>query len=116
MADEKLGKIEISPNVVATIARHAVLSSYGVVGLAPRNVADGLVKAFQSESNRGIQVHFKQDKIIIDVYVVIEYGTRISSVARSIMNVVKYSVERALEVSVEQVNVHVQSLRVSNPD
>lgn len=116
MADGQLGKIEISPNVVATIARHAVLSSYGVVGLAPRNIADGLVKAFQSEHNRGIQVHFKQDKIIIDVYVVIEYGTRIASVARSIMNVVKYSVERALEVPVEQVNVHVQSLRVSNPD
>jgi uncharacterized alkaline shock family protein YloU len=32
------------------------------------------------------------------------------------MNVVKYTVERALGVPVAQVNVHVQGLRVSNAD
>ncbi len=114
--ENQLGKVEISPNVVATIARHAVLSSYGVVGMAPKNIADGFVQAFQSESSRGIEVHLQGDEIVIDVYVIIEYGTRISSVAHSIMNVVKYNVERALGVPVRCVNVHVQSLRVSSPD
>ncbi len=111
-----LGKIEISPNAVATIAKHAVVSSYGVVGLASKNIADGLVKAFQPPSFQGIDVHLLDDRIVIDIYVIIEYGTRISSVAHSIMNVVKYSVERALDIPVERVNVHVQSLRVSDPD
>ena len=47
MAEEKtsLGRIHISPNAVATIAYHATLESYGVVGLAPKNIADGLVKS-----------------------------------------------------------------------
>ncbi len=109
-----LGKIEISPNVVVSIARNAVQSSYGVVGFAPKNITEGL--KFQRENQRGIQVYIHDDRITIDVYVVIEYGTRISSVAHSIMNVVKYSVERALGIPVERVNVHVQSLRVSSPD
>ncbi len=116
MTEETLGKIEISPRVVETIARHAVLSSYGVVGMAPRNIADGLVRALQRESHQGIDVRLQEDQVTIDVFVMIEYGTRISSVAHSIMNVVKYSVERALGIPVKCVNVHVQSLRVSSPD
>jgi uncharacterized alkaline shock family protein YloU len=50
---------------------------------------------------------------MIDLFVVIEYGTRISTVANSIKHVVKYQVEKALEMPVVQVNVHVQALRVS---
>ena len=55
-------------------------------------------------------------QIIIDVYVIVEYGTRIVAVARSVMNVVKFSVERALGVPVAEVNVHVEGLRVSDID
>jgi uncharacterized alkaline shock family protein YloU len=110
------GKVEISPKVVAAIAGNAVLSSYGVVGLGSKNIADGLVQALQREGARGVDVHVQGDKIVIDVYVIIEYGTRIFSVAHSIMNVVRYNVERSLGVPVERVNVHVQGLRVSNTD
>jgi uncharacterized alkaline shock family protein YloU len=84
--------------------------------MAPKNIADGLVKTFQGENSCGIEVHVQGDEIVIDIYVIVEYGTRISSVAHSIMNVVKYNVERALGVPVRRVNVHVQSLRVSSPD
>lgn len=115
--ETQLGKIEISPGVVARIARHAAASSYGVVGLASRNIADGLVHALQGdEALRGVDVHVQDDEITIDVYVIVEYGTRIASVAHSIMNLVKYDVERALEMPVTRVNVHVQGLRVSNVD
>jgi len=44
-----LGGIHISPNAVATIAYRAVLESYGVVGLAPKNIADGIVKTITRE-------------------------------------------------------------------
>ena len=33
------GSIHISPNAIASIAYRATLESYGVVGLAPRNLA-----------------------------------------------------------------------------
>ena len=47
MGEEKtsLGRIHISPNAIVTIAYHATLESYGVVGLAPMNIADGIVKS-----------------------------------------------------------------------
>lgn len=111
-----LGKIEISPTAVATLAAHAVLLSYGVVGMAPKNLADELTTVLGDAAHRGVEVRVDGDCIQIDLYIVVEYGTRISSVAHSIMNVVKYTVERALGVPVAQVNVHVQGLRVSSID
>ncbi len=52
-------------------------------------------------------------QILIDLYVVVEYGTRISEVAQGIKNRVKFAVEHATGLTVAEVNVHVQGLRVS---
>jgi uncharacterized alkaline shock family protein YloU len=111
-----LGGIHISPNAVATIAYHAVLESYGVVGLAPRNIADGIVKSITREPSRGVSVTYNGEDIDIEVHVIVEYGTRINSVAESVANTVRYHVEKALGLKVNSVNVHVAGLRISNTD
>jgi uncharacterized alkaline shock family protein YloU len=118
MGDEttSLGGIHISPNAVATIAYHATLQSYGVVGLAPKNLADGIVSTITREPSRGITVRYKGEDIDIDVNVVIEYGTRINAVAESVANTVRFHVEKALGLRVNTVNVHVAALRISNTD
>jgi uncharacterized alkaline shock family protein YloU len=115
-AETNLGRIEVSPAAIASIASQAVLSTYGVVGIAPRNLAKEVAYAFRHDARHGVDVRIKEGQIIIDVYVIVEYGTRIASVANSIMNLVKFNVERALGVPVVQVNVHVEGLRISNTD
>jgi uncharacterized alkaline shock family protein YloU len=71
---------------------------------------------------QGVEVRFQDDAsstksaIIIDIYVIMEYGVRIMTVAHNVMERVKFTVEKALGVPVEQVNVHVQGLRVSSTD
>ena len=111
-----LGTIHISPNALATIAYHATLQSYGVVGLAPKNLAEGLARTITREPARGVSVHYDGDQIDIDIHIIVEYGTRITSVAESVANSVRYHVEKALGMPVHTVNVHIQGLRVSNPD
>lgn len=111
-----LGGIHISPNVVAAIAYHATLESYGVVGLAPKNLADGIVSGITREPSHGISVNYKGDEINIDVNIIVEYGTRINSVAGSVANTVRFHVEKALGLRVNSVNVHVAGLRISNTD
>ncbi len=107
-----LGTIYISPKAVATIAYHATLQSYGVVGLAPKNLAEGL--SITKEPARGISVHYDGTELNIDIHIIVEYGTRISSVANSVANAVRYNVEKSLGMPVRNVNVHIQGLRVSN--
>jgi len=110
------GTITISPNALATIAYHATLTSYGVVGLAPKNLVEGLTATITKEPAHGVSVRYNGDQIDVDVHIVIEYGTRITSVADSVANAVRYQVEKALGMPIHNVNVHVQGLRVSNPD
>ncbi|HQV94465.1 MAG TPA: Asp23/Gls24 family envelope stress response protein [Anaerolineales bacterium] len=111
-----LGGIHVSPNAVATIACQATLESYGVVGLAARNLADGLMKSITRDPSRGITVKYNGEDIDIEIHIIIEYGTRISSVAESVANTVRFHVEKALGLKVNSVNVHVAGLRVSNTD
>jgi uncharacterized alkaline shock family protein YloU len=112
-----LGSIEIAPAAIATIASQAVLHSYGVVGMAAKNVVDGLTNMLTRDPRHGVEVHLGDDGgISIDVYIVVEYGTRVSSVAGSVANSVRFQVERALGSPIGDVNIHVQGLRVSNPD
>jgi len=111
-----IGSIHVSPRAVATIAYQAALESYGVVGLASKNLFNGLTNAIVKDPTHGVEVHYDGDHIIIDIYIVIEYGTRIKAVADSVSNTVRFHVEKALGLPVSQVNVHVQGLRVSNLD
>ncbi|HEX9077039.1 MAG TPA: Asp23/Gls24 family envelope stress response protein [Anaerolineae bacterium] len=108
-----LGRIEISPTAIASLAGQSVLECYGVVGMANKNLRDGIAEVLPGGNyRRGIDVKLVDHQIVIDLYVVIEYGTRISEVAHGIMNRVKFSVEKALGIPVAEVNVHVQGLHV----
>ncbi|NLX09770.1 MAG: Asp23/Gls24 family envelope stress response protein [Chloroflexi bacterium] len=110
------GTIEIASAAIATLASHAVLQTYGVVGMASPSLASDIAASLTRDPNRGIQIRQEDGQIIIDVYVIIEYGTRIASVANSLINSVRYTVEQSIGVPVSQVNVHVQGLRVSRTD
>ena len=111
-----LGRIEISPNAIATIASQAALQSYGVVGMAPKNMMDGLTNILTHDPRHGVEVLVNGDEITINLYIIVEYGTRISVVANSIANLVRFNVEKTLGLPVGAINVHVQGLRVSHPD
>jgi uncharacterized alkaline shock family protein YloU len=108
------GKIEVSARAIATVAGRAVADSYGVVGIAARRARFGGVEILTPEHySRGVDVRFEKDYVRIDLYVVLEHGLRITTIAHNIMANVKFAVERALGLRVVQVNVNVQGLRVS---
>jgi uncharacterized alkaline shock family protein YloU len=113
--ERRLGSIEISP---VAISSEAVLGCYGVVGMASRTLRDGLAELLHPDDSprKGVQVELVDDRITIDLYVIMEYGVRVSEVAHNIMRSVKFNVEKSLGVPVAEVNVHVQGLRISRPD
>ncbi len=111
-----LGNVFVSYRAIATVAYQSALQSYGVVGLAAKNLAEGLAQVLVKDPTLGVDVHFDSKSIQIDLYVIVEYGTRIKSVAASVADNVRYQVERVFGLPVSQVNVHVRGLRISNPD
>jgi uncharacterized alkaline shock family protein YloU len=111
-----LGRIEVSPQIIAAIAEEAALQCYGIVGLASRRRQGIWTRILPaSRETGGVVVRVEDgERVILDLYVIIEYGTRIVEVARNVMSNVKFAVEQALGVPVEQVNVNVQGIHLNS--
>jgi uncharacterized alkaline shock family protein YloU len=114
MEQTRLGTVEVSPTAIASLASQVVLECYGVVGMATKDLASGLVEILQPASHRrGVQVQIVDDRIVVDLYVVMEYGTRIATVAKNVQSAVRYTLGKALGIPMIEVNIHVQDLRIS---
>ena len=58
----------------------------------------------------GVEVREVEGELVVDVYVIVQYGTRITEVAHNLQGAVRFAVERFLGVPVGDVNVFVQGV------
>src|ERR1700687_620028 len=106
------GRVEVFPSAVAAIAGHAALGCYGIAGMAARGLRDGVAELLhRGNVDRGVEVVEVEDGFSIDVFVIVQYGIRISEVAHNLQEAVKFAVERSVNVPVAQVNVNGQGVR-----
>ncbi|MFN2568965.1 MAG: Asp23/Gls24 family envelope stress response protein [Candidatus Dormibacteria bacterium] len=110
-----LGRIEVSPRAVVAIVGHAANECYGIVGMAARGLRDGIAERLNRDNaGRGVQIEVREEGLIIQLYVIAQYGTRISEVAHNLMSAVKYSVEKTLGLAVAAVDVNVQGIHMED--
>ncbi len=109
------GLIEITPDVVASIAGNAAANCFGVKGMTIKNVADGIVRLLKRDAaNRGVSVRENKDANTVDIelHIAVEHGININTVCRSIISEVRYNVVRLTGIKVGRVDVFVDSIRV----
>ncbi|WP_227935771.1 Asp23/Gls24 family envelope stress response protein [Alkalihalobacillus deserti] len=114
----QLGVVDVSKDVVATIAGGAAIDCYGIVGMASqKQLKDGITDLLGKENfRRGVVIREEdEDQIHIDMYIIVSYGTKISEVAYNVQTKVKYQLEQMLGLDVDSVNIFVQGVRVTNP-
>lgn len=113
--DSGLGYICIEQDVFDKLAGYAASGCYGVVGMASRSKADGIVHLLKKEAmSKGIKVTIDNEELIIDLHIMVEYGVNIAAISRSIINRVKYFVQSTTGVTVKRVNVFVDGIRVGD--
>ena len=111
--ENQYGTISIENEVIARIAGLTAVDCYGIVGMAAKNMKDGLVQLLKRESlKKGIRINVNEEQISIDLHIIVEYGTNITAIAENIISTVKYKVETVCGIAVEQVNVFVEGVRV----
>jgi len=112
LMETKLGKVDISEEVIATVAGAAAIECYGLVGMASRKISDGVSGLLKRENlSKGVVVTFQEDTVVIDLNIIVGYGVRISEVAANVMDRVRYTVETMTGLKVAEVNVNVQGVR-----
>ena len=96
-----LGYIEITNEVIAGIAGYAASSCFGVKGMTIRSVSDGLAHLLRRESlSRGVRITEDSNG-----------GINIASVCHSIINEVRYHVERLTSIDVHNIDIYVESIK-----
>lgn len=107
------GNIEIAREAVATIAGAAAVRCYGIVGMVPRGIRQGVAEILgRDDVGQGVEVRFEGDEVKIELWVVMCYGVNIAEVANSVMETVRYEVEKMTGLRAVEVNVNVVGIRV----
>jgi uncharacterized alkaline shock family protein YloU len=110
------GSIDISNDVIATIAGGAAIECYGIVGMASKKqLKDGIAEILKKENfTKGVLVRQGDDELHIDMFIIVSYGTKISEIAHNVQTKVKYTLNQTLGLAVDTVNIYVQGVRVTN--
>ena len=109
----EFGNIHYSEEVLAKIVGLSTMECYGVVGMVSKNATEGLWELMRIENlSKGVKLKFNEDKLVIELYVMVEYGTKISVIANNIIQKVRYSVENFTGLKVSSITVNVQAVRV----
>ena len=108
-----LGEIVVEKEVVETIAGLAALDCYGLVGMVPKSIQEGLGSVLRIDSVRkGVQVATVEDGIVVDIFCVVGYGVKISEVAMNVMQKVTYALRHDAGIPVVAVNVNIRGIKV----
>jgi uncharacterized alkaline shock family protein YloU len=110
------GGINIANDVLSDLSGYAALESYGIVGMASPSLRDGVAQLLPAQKlRRGVKVTATEDGIMVDLYVVIEFGTNLAEVSHNLANRVRYVLTNTADVHVADVDVHVQGVKVRTP-
>lgn len=109
-AENQTGLIRISDDVVATIAGLAALETPGISAMSG-GISEGLAKRLSGKNvQKGVSVEVGQLEAAIDLRVIIQYGSKIQEVCRSLQENVKEAVENMTGLNVVEVNVKVEGV------
>lgn len=104
------GQVKISDDVVMIIAGIATSTVKGVF-TAKTSVTDGITNLFSKNNySKGIKVEINENNVVLDIYINVEYGCKISEVAREVQSTVKKEIETMTDLVVSSVNIHVQNI------
>lgn len=111
-----VGKITISPEYFTELIGKTVTNCFGVVSMNVEGFRETIAATLRGgkskEYSHGVSVKFSKDKLTIDLHISLMYGVNMNAVAKAIIHKVGYTVEQSTGITVEKVNVYVDSIRV----
>jgi uncharacterized alkaline shock family protein YloU len=104
------GSVHIANDVVEIIAGIAASEVAGVAGMSG-GLVGGITELLGKKNlSKGVKVDVAEAVASIDLYLAVEFGSRIPDVANEVQTRVKQAVESMTGLLVRQVNIHVQGV------
>lgn len=105
-----VGSIRIADEVVGIIAGMAATEVAGVAGMSGGLVGGIAEMLGKKNLSKGVKVEVGEKEAAVDLYIIVEYGTRIPDIALQVQENVKRAIESMTGLDVVEVNVHVQGV------
>ena len=117
MNTEQTTTIKISDDIIANCVADTVLGIPGVCQLTG-GLTDSISKNLlgKGTGTRGVRVSHGENGITLDIYVIVEYRVKIPQLAWEIQSSVKKRIETLAELSVIEVNIHVQGVNLAREE
>ena len=103
------GTIQISEDVVGSIAAMAVMEVEGVCGLSPSFGTD-IAEMLSSKKSLGKGIRLtagEQENLTVDCNVIAKFGQSVFELAKNVQDAVKSSLESITGLHVDKVNVNI---------
>lgn len=111
--ENHLGTIDISHDYFVNLVGNAVMNCFGVAAMATTGAKQGFIQRLTKKdlTDKGIKIRLKNQKLVIDLHLIVTYGTNISAIVKSIMHKVQYTVEDKTGFDVSRVNVYIDGMK-----
>ncbi|PEJ57002.1 MULTISPECIES: Asp23/Gls24 family envelope stress response protein [unclassified Bacillus (in: firmicutes)] len=107
MGTATLGRVEIAPEVIEVIAGIAAAEVDGVSSMRG-NLASGISEIIGKKYHgKGVRVDLSDDRITIDVYILVKFGKSIPTVAGNVQDNIRQALLTMTGLELSEVNVHV---------
>jgi uncharacterized alkaline shock family protein YloU len=108
IVEKDISKTTISPEVLHKIARLTALSVQGVSRMA--GAKGNLKQLFDQEESKGAVVVIKDNRVFVDVYVVLMSNMNVRDISREIQERVSRAITEMVGLDVGGVNIHIMDI------
>ena len=110
--DNGAGVVAVADDVLAMIAGLAATEVEGVSAIGGNITGEMISKAGAKSLSKGIRVHVSENKVKIDLAVVMEYGFSIPVTCGKIQEKVKTAVENMTGMACSDVNIRIAGVKL----
>ena len=104
------GKVNIADDVIGVIGSIAAAEIEGVKSLSGTFSEEIMSVMGKKSFNKGVRVEMENDVILIELSVIVDYGTKIHEIAKQVQENVKVAIESMTGFKVSAVNVFVEGI------
>ncbi len=116
MIEQKMGNVKISEEVVSTIAGLAATEVKGVASMSA-GLTGGIYDLIGKKNpSKGVKIDMKEEEVALDLYIIVEYGTKIPDVALEVQQAVKNSVETMTGLTASKIDIHIQGVKMEKEE
>lgn len=106
---ESIGRIEVAPEVLATIAHYAALRVEGVSKMA--SIPADAARLFRrATKHNGVLLNLVDNKVTFDIFVIMNPHVNIMETSQKLQTAVAEAIDTMVGIPVQAINVHVEDV------